>query len=125
MTNSWSGVTIDCVDPARLAAFWSTLLGIPVSAEHGYESGWATVGSRHDALPRLTFQRVPETKSSKVRLHLDIATDDVEAAIVEVEQLGGSNADERHDYDAGIVVVMRDPEGHEFCLIQHFNSGGR
>jgi predicted enzyme related to lactoylglutathione lyase len=56
-----------------------------------------------------------------VRLHLDIATDDVEAAILEVEQLGGSNADERHDYDAGIVVVMRDLEGHEFCLIQYFN----
>jgi predicted enzyme related to lactoylglutathione lyase len=121
MTSSWTGVTIDCADPARLATFWSLLLGIPQSAEHGDDSRWATVGSRNDALPRLTFQRVPEPKTTKVRIHLDIATDDVGAAIVRVDELGGSDTGERHDYDDGIVVVVRDPEGHEFCLVQYFD----
>jgi predicted enzyme related to lactoylglutathione lyase len=119
MTHTWTGVTIDCADPDRLATFWSLLLGIPQSAEHGEDPGWATVGSRKDALPRLTFQRVPEPKTTKARLHLDIATGDVDAAIAEVERLGGSNTGERHDYEDGIVVVVRDPEGHEFCLVQY------
>src|SRR4051812_16596775 len=102
MTNRWTGVTVDCADPDRLATFWSQLLGIPQSAEHGGEAGWATVGSRNDVLPRLTFQRVPEPKATKVRLHLDIATDDIATAIGEVEQLGGSRTGERHDYDDGV-----------------------
>jgi Glyoxalase-like domain len=50
MANRWSGITIDCADPASLAGFWSILLGRPISAEHN-GSGWATVGSRLDELP--------------------------------------------------------------------------
>jgi len=121
MANHWSGVTIDCVDPDRLATFWSTLLDIPKSDEHGDDTTWATVGSRNGPLPRLTFQQVPEPKTAKVRLHLDIATDSVEAAIAQVEELGGSYTGERHDYDEGSVVVMNDPEGHEFCLVEYFD----
>ncbi|GAA3514478.1 VOC family protein [Aeromicrobium panaciterrae] len=120
MTNEWSGVTIDCVDPHRLAAFWSGLLDIPISDEHGDDPGWATVGTRNDALPRLTFQRVPEPRTEKVRLHLDISTDDITTGIAQVEELGGSFTGERHDYDEGIVCVMKDPEGHEFCLVEYF-----
>jgi hypothetical protein len=45
-------------DPARLAAFWSQLLDMAVTGEHGDDTGWATVGSRLDDRPRLTFQRV-------------------------------------------------------------------
>ncbi len=120
MTHRWTAVTIDCTDPESLATFWSLLLGVPKSAEHGHDPGWATVGSRHDALPRLTFQRVPEPKSTKVRIHLDIATSDIEASVARVEELGGSRSGERHDYEDGIVVIMRDPEGHEFCLVEYF-----
>jgi len=66
MVNRLLGATIDCRDPARLASFWSALLDVPVSGEYGDEAGWATVGSRHDARPRLTFQRVPEPKSWRI-----------------------------------------------------------
>jgi hypothetical protein len=55
MTSRWYGVTVDCADPDRLASFWGTLLGRELSDEMG-EPGWATVGSRHDAEPRITFQ---------------------------------------------------------------------
>ncbi|MEO6606768.1 MAG: VOC family protein [Aeromicrobium sp.] len=120
MANELSSITIDCVDPNLLAQFWSALLDIPITDEH-VDSGWATVGSRNDVLPRLTFQRVAEPKTTKVRLHLDISTDSVEAAIEQVERLGGSFTGERHDYDEGIVVVMNDPEGHEFCLVEYFD----
>jgi predicted enzyme related to lactoylglutathione lyase len=117
MTNRWYGVTIDCIDPDAMAAFWGALLGRMPSDEMDGE-GWATIGSRHDAQPRLTFQKVPEPRTGKVRLHLDVRVDDIDAGIAEVMTLGGARTGERHEYDEGVVVVMTDPEGHEFCLVQ-------
>ena len=119
MAHRWAGITIDCVDPARLASFWSALLDMAITAEHGNDPGWATVGSRLDDRPRLTFQRVSEPKITKVRIHLDIQVDDIAVAREQVERLGGRWSGERHDYDEGIVMVMRDPEEHEFCLVQY------
>jgi predicted enzyme related to lactoylglutathione lyase len=121
MANRWSGLTIDCADPGRLASFWSAVLGIPPSREHGDEPNWATLGSRSGDQPRLTFQRVPEAKTTKVRIHLDVQVDDIEAGRKQVEDLGGRWSGERHDYDEGVVLVMLDPEGHEFCLVQYYS----
>ncbi len=64
MANRWSAVTIDCLDPVRMSTFWAALLGIPVSSEFGDNPNWATVGSRSGQSPRLSFQRVPESKNS-------------------------------------------------------------
>ena len=114
-----SGITIDCHDPVRLASFWAALLNAPITSEHD-GSGWATVGSRDDPHPRLTFQEVPEPKMAKVRIHLDIQVDDIEVGRRQVEALGGTWSGERHDYDEGVVMVMRDPEEHEFCLVQYY-----
>ena len=112
---------IDCRDPTRLALFWSELLGRAVTEEHS-GPGWASVGSRFDGQPRLTFQEVSERKTAKVRLHLDVQVDDVEVGRRQVEELGGRWTDERHDYDEGVVLVMADPEGHEFCLVQYWRA---
>jgi predicted enzyme related to lactoylglutathione lyase len=122
MANRWYGVTVDCVDPDRMAAFWGVLLDRQSSDEMDGD-GWATIGSRNDAQPRITFQRVPERRTGKVRLHLDVQVDDMEAGIAEVERLGGAETAERHEYDEGVVVVMTDPEGHQFCLLQLHDSG--
>ena len=46
--------------------------------------------------------------------------DEVEEAIELVSALGGRFTGERHDYAEGVVVVMADPEGHEFCLVQYY-----
>ncbi len=120
MANRWAGITIDCRDPARLALFWSALLDTPKTHEHNGPE-WATVGSRLDRRPRLTFQRVPEPKVSKVRIHIDVQVDDIDSGREEVESLGGSWSGERHDYAEGVVLVMRDPEQHEFCLVQYYD----
>jgi hypothetical protein len=48
-----------------------------VTGEHGDDAGWATAGSRLDDQPRLTFQRVAEPKTAKVRIHLDVQVDDM------------------------------------------------
>jgi predicted enzyme related to lactoylglutathione lyase len=119
MGNRLVSVTIDCADPTRLASFWSRLLSRPLSDEHS-SPGWATVGSRLDDEPRLTFQAVPEPKTAKVRLHLDVQVDELDTGLQQVEDLGGRWTGERHDYDEGVVVVMTDPEGHEFCLVQYY-----
>jgi Glyoxalase-like domain len=90
MANRLTGITVDCADPARLAAFWSQLLDMEVTGEHGDGTGWATVGSRRDHRPRLTFQQVAEPKTAKVRIHLDVQADDIATARKQVESLGGA-----------------------------------
>jgi predicted enzyme related to lactoylglutathione lyase len=120
MPNRWTGITIDCQDPARLASFWSELLKRPVTDEQD-GPGWATVGSRLDDDPRINFQAVSEPKNAKVRVHLDIQVDDIDEGRAYVETLGGSWTGERHDYSEGVVIVMRDPEGNEFCLVQYYD----
>ncbi|MEV0465464.1 VOC family protein [Nocardia tengchongensis] len=117
MVNRWVGLTIDCVDVQEVASFWSALLDRPQGPS---EPGWVYLGHPDDPQPRLVFQPVSEPKNGKVRLHLDVAVDDVEQGIAQVIALGGTYTGERHDHDGGVVVVMADPEGHEFCLVQYF-----
>ncbi|HEX5202087.1 VOC family protein [Paractinoplanes rhizophilus] len=117
MANVWSGVTVDCLDPERVARFWSALLG---RAPGPSEDGWVYLGERGDPQPRLVFQPVAEPANGKVRIHLDVAVDDIDEATAEVVRLGGRATGERHDYDSGVVVVMTDPEDHAFCLVQYY-----
>jgi predicted enzyme related to lactoylglutathione lyase len=116
MANVWSGVTIDCLDPERVARFWSALLGREPGPS---QEGWVYLGERGDLQPRLVFQPVSEPQTGKVRIHLDISVDDIDEAVTAVINLGGRFTGERHDYDEGVVVVMADPEDHEFCLVEY------
>ena len=116
MAHVWSSVTIDCLDPERVARFWSALLGRERAPS---QEGWVYLGERDDPQPRLVFQPVPEPATGKVRIHLDVTVDDMESAMAAVISLGGRATGERHDYDEGVVVVMADPENHEFCLVQY------
>ncbi|MFD7256785.1 VOC family protein [Streptomyces sp. NPDC059874] len=117
MANRWGGVTIDCVDVQRVAGFWSTLLDRRPGPTR---PGWVYLGHPGDPQPRLVFQPVTEPKRGKARLHLDVVVDDIDRGIAQVIALGGRFTGERHDYDEGVVVVMADPEDHEFCLAQHY-----
>jgi predicted enzyme related to lactoylglutathione lyase len=119
MGNVWSGVTIDCLDPERVGRFWSALLGREPGPS---QPGWVYLGDPGDPQPRLVFQPVSEPPSGKVRIHLDIAVDDIDEAMTTVLGLGGRFTGERHDYDEGVVVVMADPEEHEFCLVHYFRD---
>jgi predicted enzyme related to lactoylglutathione lyase len=117
---SWTGLTIDCTDPHRLAAFWAAVMDRPTTEEMGVTGDWAAVGSRTDGMPRLNFQRVPEPKTTKTRVHIDLSVKDIDQAIRQVEWLGGTWSGTRLEYDEGIVVHMADPEGNEFCLAQYY-----
>jgi len=110
-------ITIDCVDPLALARFWADLFGTELEAPNGdppHHVDLAPVSG----VPTLRFQRVPEPKTTKNRLHLDVSVEDLDRACVRVEALGGARAPgsdfSEYGYD---WRVMADPEGNEFCIV--------
>ncbi|MFD7923429.1 VOC family protein [Streptomyces sp. NPDC059740] len=117
MTNRWVGVTVDCVDVERVADFWSAVLN---RSRGPSRPGWVYLGHPDDPQPRLVFQPVAEPQHGKVRLHLDVLVEDIDQGMAQVVALGGRPTGERHDYDEGVVMVMADPEDHEFCLVQYY-----
>ncbi len=130
-------VTFDCADPAALGVFWAEALGYPrpdVDAWHHLlrSQGWSepelnatfAIEDPKGRRPRLFFQRVPEAKVAKNRMHLDIAApasqpsehrDQVEA---DVERLVRMGARVLHPVmgEGAYFVVMADPEGNESCV---------
>ncbi|MFD0855663.1 VOC family protein [Actinomadura adrarensis] len=102
-------LVIDSVDPERLVAFWSELLGKPVVSRTG-----PYVWLESDRGLTVGFQKVLERKSGKNRVHFDVESPDPASERPRIEALGGRYLTEYAD--AGFLV-MADPEGNEFCVI--------
>jgi predicted enzyme related to lactoylglutathione lyase len=109
-------VAIDTTDPGRLAPFWCGLLDVQVEATVG--DGAFLILSPTEAGLSVGFQRVPEAKSGKNRVHLDLVVDDLDAATAEVEQLGGRwlEPGTTREVEGFRWRCMADPEGNEFDL---------
>jgi predicted enzyme related to lactoylglutathione lyase len=110
---------VDCADPLRLAAFWSEVLGMEIDESYlGDPPHYVGLIPATPSGLVITFNRVPEPKTVKNRLHFDIEVDDVETATARVLELGGHQA-RSDDFDEyGFRWrVMSDPEDNEFCLI--------
>jgi len=133
-------VTFDCADPHAQAAFWAAVLGSAVE-DHSELVDRLLAGGRMPAAdrivvngrsafrdvaacsdpagaePRLFFQRVPEGKVAKNRVHLDVHVDD-DRKVAEVERLIGLGAEliDTTSDRGPLTYVLRDPEGNEFCL---------
>ena len=137
-------VTFDAADPPALAAFWGEVVGyVEQDPPEGFDSweAWAVANDlpreewgNYDARvdpdgvgPRLYFQRVPEPKTAKNRVHLDLSVSggrgtpmeeirrNVAAAVERAVAAGATKlreVDERGEH----WVVLQDPEGNEFCL---------
>ena len=114
----WGSIQIDCLDPIALAAFWADILGAEVDETIGDPPHYVVVTPTAIGGPWLSFQRVPETKATKNRLHLDLVVDDLDAASNRITELGGrpGSADDLEEYGYR-WRVMHDPEGNEFCVI--------
>jgi len=142
-------LTIDCAEPARLVEFWALALGYqiepPPQGHPSWNSYWRSVGVPDDELdpgrdnadslidptgrgPRIWFQVVPERKSGKNRLHLDLkigggrtvplakrrtAVDDKVAELVAAGATVLRPPVEGDQY----AIVLNDPEGNEFCIV--------
>jgi hypothetical protein len=137
-------VTFDAADPPALAAFWGEAIGyVEQDPPDGFDSweAWAVANDvpredwdKYDSRvdpdgvgPRLYFQRVPEPKTAKNRVHLDLAvsvgrgtpSEEIRrqvAAAVERAVAAGATKLREVDELGEHWVVLQDPEGNEFCM---------
>ncbi|HEY5010483.1 MAG TPA: VOC family protein [Acidimicrobiales bacterium] len=126
MTLRLQNVSIDCHDPARLADFWAEALGWRVTFADADEVTLEPADGSPDegVVPDFEFLLVPEDKTVKNRLHLDLRPDD---QVAEVERLIGLGAT-RVDVGQGpecTWVVLADPEGNEFCVLRPYTEAER
>ncbi len=108
-------VALDCADVEAQAEFWAAALGYDRFGSGGqYRSLTAPPGAPG---PKLVLQQVPEPRSVKNRMHLDLIVDDVDAEVARLEALGARRLGSDPVSELGITwVVMADPEGNEFCI---------
>ena len=111
-----ANVTVDCSDVLRVATFWSTVLGRPL--DRGSSEHFASIGHADPERvePAWYFNRVPEPKRAKNRVHLDLTTPEP-GAVDELVRLGATVVSE-HEVPGGSHrwTVLQDPEGNEFCV---------
>ena len=115
MTMSVIGLSIDCADPVALAGFWAEVLGRPVNPGGDAESA-AIDAAAPASGPRLAFHKVPEPKTVKNRLHLDLLTDQFEAESKRLIDLGATPLADIEKPTAR-WTTFADPEGNEFDLV--------
>ena len=110
-------VCIDVVDPRPVAEFWAAFLGY----EHrdNLDDRWVHL-EPPAGLPVINLQRVPEPKSFKNRLHLDVYADDPEDWVEHAIGLGATRV-RVNDDPADWFCVMNDPAGNEFCICREQN----
>jgi hypothetical protein len=112
MASKWYSVVVDCADPVAVATFWAAVLGYQVMYNAPDE---VVIAKDEHTHPDLVFGIVPEAKTVKNRLHIDLNPDDQQAEVERVIGLGAT----RVDVGQGDVpwVVLADPEGNEFCIL--------
>ena len=117
----FEGVTVDASDPRGLAEFWAAVLGWKIGGELEEIEVWIqpdTSDSVSTGFPEILFLINADAKRVKNRLHLDLRPDNQAAEVARLEKLGakridiGQNQNERCTW-----VVMTDPEGNEFCVL--------
>lgn len=106
-------VTFDCADPRSLSRFWSEVTGYESREERDDFVRLRAPDGR--GVRHLLFFKVPEPKTVKNRMHVDLATRDVEAEVERLVGLGATEID-RREGNGTRWVVMHDPEGNEFCI---------
>jgi predicted enzyme related to lactoylglutathione lyase len=111
-------VTVDCTDAARLASFWADVLGWHVFSDDDPEVLVTSAFPRGADGPSMLFIPVPEPRTAKNRLHLDLEPGD-RTRDEEVERLVGLGATVVEDHrnpDGTGWVWLADPEGNDFCV---------
>lgn len=104
------GFIIDCetTDLDEAARFWSAALGVPLLATHNAEVKYRRLDTSADEV-HLEVQQVEHPS----RVHLDIETDDIEAEVTRLEQLGAKRVGPLQSW-----YVMQAPTGQRFCVVR-------
>jgi hypothetical protein len=140
------GLVIDCTDPARVGAFWAGALGYMERPPPGGFASWAEYDLAHGISedeanagfslvdpdgtgPTVFFQRVPEPKAVKNRVHVDVrashglppggplAHEAVEDRVRALVEAGATVLYRSPHPDEDYFVTLADPEGNEFCVV--------
>jgi len=115
MTVRLHSIAVDATDPQRLGRWWADALGW----EAVDDDDACVVAPADRSQTRLEFLKVPEPKSVKNRLHLDLTPDDQEQEVSRFERLGAVRVDVGQEGDPDVTwVVLADPEGNEFCILR-------
>jgi hypothetical protein len=113
MSLEWEQTIVDARDPVRLGSWWREALGWVVVNDDPDDF---EIRPAPDRLPALLFVTVPESKTTKNRLHLDFRPDDRDAEVERLLALGARRADVGQGDDVS-WIVLADPEGNEFCVL--------
>ena len=115
------GLVLDCVDPDKLAVFWSVAIGYTTRGRAGT---YVLLVDETGRQPKLLLQRVTEPKAGKNRMHFDIETPTVDEEVARLEALGAQRLEALPVEEHGNRwVVMVDPEGNEFCVCNAGQAG--
>jgi predicted enzyme related to lactoylglutathione lyase len=114
MALKFQNVTIDCNDALRVGTFWAELLNLPLSSDDDGAEHWIepTRGGAD-----IVFVTVPEPKTVKDRVHIDLRPDDQDAEVARAVALGATHVDIGQGTEQ-TWVVLADPEGNEFCILR-------
>jgi predicted enzyme related to lactoylglutathione lyase len=117
---AWDTIVVDCADPVKVATFWAAAMGFEI-VEPDPEDTF--VDDPSGASKGMFFQKVPEPKVAKNRVHIDVRPTGSMAE--EVERLKGLGATVRGFIEEGgsFWTQMRDPEGNEFCVLRGPEDG--
>lgn len=114
MTLRLATIVLDVPDMKRSAAFWQDALGYEIDSDI---PGWIGMRDPKGKGPNLGLQPRKDVKPSINHVHIDLATRDVEGEVKRLEKLGATRADWPYYPEGANWVVMRDPEGNEFCVV--------
>ena len=106
-------VTFDCADPGRLSAFWSEVTGYEQVTVRDDFASLAAPDTR--GIRGILFWKVPEPKSAKSRMHVDLASRNPDDEIDRLIGLGAQRV-ARREGNGTSWTTMLDPEGNEFCI---------
>lgn len=108
-------VVIDCNDLPRMLAFWSAALGY-APRDDPVGDDFVVLRDPSGAGVNVSLQLVPEPRAGKNRLHLDLYTSKPDAQVARLLELGATRASRVPEPDEDFVL-MQDPEGNVFCVV--------
>ena len=118
MTSSISAITFDCDNALTLSSFWGEVLGVAPDPDASNSGAFfQSIGRTADGWsgPIMMFIKVPEGKTAKNRVHLDMHTDDRPAEVARLVALGATEVHDKDEYGT-VWTTLQDPEGNEFCV---------
>ncbi|WP_330329245.1 VOC family protein [Streptomyces sp. NBC_00536] len=111
-------ITFDALDPYKVAGFWAAVTGYSMQADDFEGDPEILLTTDQPGVPGLLFIRVPDAKSVKNRVHLDISppTGTRDEMVERLLGLGARVVDDQRRADGTGWVVLADPEGNELCI---------